>query len=164
MSYKFERLSVLVVEDTDPMRKLIRSIFETMGVGTIHTASNGQTGFECFCKENPDIVLTDWHMEPVNGLELIEKIRSNPASPNRMVPIVMMTGYSSMPRVSTARDQGVTEFLVKPFSAGDLIRRITHVISKPRDFVELEGYFGPDRRRRAVENFTGPLKRATDII
>ncbi|HBR69450.1 MAG TPA: response regulator [Rhodospirillaceae bacterium] len=164
MSYNFGRLSVLVVEDTVPMRKLICSVLETMGVGSVHTAENGQQGYERFCKERPDIVITDWHMEPVNGLELVEKIRGNSDSPNRTVPIVMMTGYSSMPRVSSARDRGATEFLVKPFSASDLTKRIAHVINKPRDFVELEGYFGPDRRRRAIENYSGPLRRATDLI
>ncbi len=162
MSFKFERLTVLVVEDTVPMRKLICSVLETLGVGTIHTAEEGQEGYIKFCKENPDIVVTDWHMIPVSGLDLVKKIRTDKKSPNKTVPIVMMTGYSAMPRVSKARDEGTTEFLVKPFSANDLAKRIAYVINKPRDFIQADDFFGPDRRRRVMDNYKGPLKRGTD--
>ncbi|GJL85638.1 MAG: response regulator [Micavibrio sp.] len=162
MSFKFERLTVLVVEDTVPMRKLICSVLETLGVRTIHTAEEGRQGYDKFCKENPDIVITDWHMLPVSGLDLVKKIRTDKESPNKTVPIVMMTGYSAMPRVSKARDEGATEFLVKPFSANDLAKRIAHVISKPRDFIQADDFFGPDRRRRAMDNYKGPFRRNLD--
>ncbi len=159
MTYKFERLSILVVEDTGPLRKLIISVLTTLGVGMIHSANDGDEGFEVFCQHNPDIIITDWLMPPASGLDLVNKIRRDPKSPNRMAPIIIMTGYSAMPRVTEARDQGVTEFLVKPFSAGDLARRIAHVINKPRDFVAAEGFFGPDRRRKPDDGYRGPEKR-----
>lgn len=162
MGFKFEKLSVLVVEDTVPMRKLIISVLEALGVGTILTAPDGQQGFSLFRRENPDIVITDWHMLPVGGIELVRLIRQHPSSPNNMVPIIMMTGYSAMPRVSRARDSGTTEFLVKPFSANDLARRIAYVINKPRDFIETEDFFGPDRRRRTADHYQGPFKRYED--
>lgn len=162
MSFKFENLSVLIVEDTVPMRKLVTSVLDTLGVGTIYTANNGENGYELFCKENPDIIITDWHMIPMSGIELVNKIRNSPDSVNKTVPIIMMTGYSAMPRVSEARDSGATEFLVKPFSANDLARRIAYVINKPRDFIETEDFFGPDRRRRKMDDFKGLHKRSED--
>jgi CheY-like chemotaxis protein len=162
MSFKFEKLNVLIVEDTVPMRKLVTSVLDTLGIGTIYTANNGETGYELYCRENPDIIITDWHMIPTSGIELVNKIRKSPDSPNKMIPIIMMTGYSAMPRVSEARDSGATEFLVKPFSANDLARRIAYVINKPRDYIETEDFFGPDRRRRIIENFPGSPKRAED--
>lgn len=162
MSFKFEKLSVLIVEDTVPMRKLVTSVLDTLGVGTVFTANNGETGYELYCRENPDIIITDWHMIPTSGIELVNKIRKSPDSPNKMIPIIMMTGYSAMPRVSEARDSGATEFLVKPFSANDLARRIAYVINKPRDYIETDDFFGPDRRRRIVEDYKGPSKRAED--
>ena len=91
MAFKFEKLSVLVVEDTIPMRKLVISVLDTLGIGRIFTANDGEAGFDIFRRENPDIVLTDWHMIPVNGLELVKLIRNSPQSPNRMVSIIMMT-------------------------------------------------------------------------
>jgi len=144
MGFKFEKLSVLVVEDTIPMQKLVGSVLSTLGVGNVYKADEGKQGFEVFCAENPDIVLADWHMVPTSGIKLVEKIRKDPRSPNRTVPIIMMTGYSALPRVAEARDMGTTEFLVKPFSANDLARRIAYVINKPRDFIETGNYFGPD--------------------
>ncbi len=162
MSYRFEKLNVLVVEDTAPMLKLVVSVLDTLGVGRIHTAVDGEEAYETFRKENPDIVVADWHMVPVSGIELVDTIRTSHDSPNKTVPIIMMTGYSALPRVSEARDRGVTEFLVKPFSANDLARRIAYVINQPRDFIDSPEYFGPDRRRRKLENFKGPHRRKAD--
>ena len=163
MAFRFEKLSVLVAEDTIPMMKLVVSVLETLGVGTLYTASDGEKAFELFCRVNPDIIISDWHMIPVSGIELVNRVRSSPESPNKMVPIIMMTGYSAMPRVSEARDMGATEFLVKPFSANDLARRIAYVINKPRDFIDTENFFGPDRRRRVIDNFNGPFRRDSDV-
>ncbi len=162
MPFDFKKLTVLVVEDTAPMRKLITSVLETLGVGRVYSADNGEKGFEVFKRENPDIVIADWHMSPISGIELTQEIRSNMMSPNRMVPIVLVTGYSALNRVSEARDVGVTEFLVKPFSANDLAKRIAYVINKPRDFIDSKTYFGPDRRRRNTPDYRGPFRRIED--
>ncbi len=162
MGFKFERLSVLVVEDTTPMRKLVCSVLETLGIGNVSTAENGEEAFSLFCKSNPDIVITDWHMEPIDGIKLIQMIRTHKTSQNKTVPIIMMSGYSAMPRVTKARDYGTTEFLVKPFSANDLARRIAHVINQPRDFIKTNKFFGPDRRRIEVGGYNGPFRRSDD--
>lgn len=162
MGFKFERLSILVVEDTEAMQKLVVSVLETLGVGEIFVADDGESGFQSFCKQSPDIILLDWHMEPMDGLKMLELVRRNAKSPNRTVPVIMMTGYNAMSRVATARDQGITELLVKPFSANDLARRIAYVINKPRDFIESQKYFGPDRRRRSSDNYKGPERRRGD--
>ena len=163
MAFQFEKLSVLIVEDTVPMLKLVSSVLDALGIGTIYTAAEGEEGFELFCRENPDIVITDWHMKPTSGIDLVKQIRLTKASPNKTTPIIMMTGFSALPRVAEARDSGVTEFLVKPFSANDLARRIAYVINKPRDFIETNDYFGPDRRRRKIEGYKGPFRRDSDI-
>ena len=162
MALDFKKLSVLVVEDTLPMRKLIASVLETMEVGLIYTADSGEDGYEKVKKFNPDIIISDWHMSPIDGIEFTREIRKTTLSPNRMTPVILITGYSALSRVAEARDAGVTEFLVKPFSANDLAKRIAYVINKPRDFIETSDYFGPDRRRRVIENYQGPFRRSTD--
>lgn len=158
MSLKLEKLHILVVEDTVPMRKLIVSVLESLGVGKIHTAEHGRDGFTKYQRLNPDIIITDWLMKPVDGIELIKMVRHNPSSPNRTVPIIIITGYSAITRVMEARDTGATEFLIKPFTAADLAKRIAYVINKPRDFVQTKEYFGPDRRRKKGE-FEGHDRR-----
>lgn len=160
MSYKLEVVKVLVVEDNQPMLELVKSILETFGVGQIYTAKDGEIGFKVFCRENPDLVITDWMMKPINGLEMTNMIRNEPMSPNPYVPIVMMTGFSEHKRVASARDLGTTEFLVKPFKAQDLYKRIVQVIERPRQFVKCENFFGPDRRRTRNTDYNGPERRS----
>lgn len=162
MPFDFSKLSVIVVEDTTPMRNLIESVLESMGVGKVYSADNGETGYEEFKKNNADIVLTDWQMMPMDGIELTKIIRTDQMSPNRMVPVILVSGYSAIERVANARDAGVTEFMVKPFSANDLAKRLAYVINKPRDFIDCSGYFGPDRRRKSDPQYKGPFRRKND--
>lgn len=162
MAYQFKNASVLVVDDMQPMLSLVTSLLKIFGFEKIYTANNVDDGFVQFCKVNPDLVLTDWMMEPQDGLVLADKIRKDPKSPNRFVPIVMMTGYSHKVRVLKARDMGVTEFLVKPFRATDLYARIEQLIERPRKFVDAEEFFGPDRRRRKGDDYAGPRRRESD--
>lgn len=162
MGFQLSKLKVLVVEDIDPMRKLFVSVLKTLGVGAVEEAANGEDAFKKFSKNNHDIILSDWMMEPGDGLELTHKVRHNPTSPNKMVPIIIITGYSAWSRVETARDSGVTEFLIKPFTANDIAKRLAYVITNPRDFIEIDDYFGPDRRRRKDPLYTGPYRRQED--
>lgn len=163
MSLNFKKLSVLVVEDIRPMRDLIVTVLESLGVGTIMTAPDGVKGFELFCARKPDIIITDWHMEPVNGIDMTRMVRTHPQSPDRMTPVILVTGYSALLRVAQARDAGVTEFVVKPFSANDIAKRIAHVINKPRDYIDSQAYFGPDRRRRKDGPMPPVGRRREDI-
>lgn len=162
MPLKLDKVSVLVVEDIAPMRNLIVGVLEALGIGNIHTAEHGGSGFSEYRRGNPDIIITDWEMEPVSGFEMIKKIRNDPTSPNKTVPIILITGYSAKTRVIEARDIGVTEFLTKPFTGQDLAKRITHIINKPRDFVETHSFFGPDRRRKKIDDYEGPKRRDAD--
>ena len=87
-------------------------------------------------------------MPKMDGLALTKLIRTSPQSPDKTIPIIMMTGYGSPHKISAARDMGVTEFLVKPFSAVDISKRIMNIIKSPRDFIITPQYAGPDRRRK----------------
>lgn len=162
MAIRLDKISVLVVEDVQPMRALIVGILEAFGVGKVYTAEDGGHGYEQFLKYKPDIVITDWLMEPIDGIKLIEKIRKDQNSPSRLVPIILISGYSAAPRVFHARDKGATEFLTKPFTGQDLAKRISHIINKPRDFVHTQDFFGPDRRRRKEIDYNGPRRREAE--
>lgn len=162
MSYDFSKTTILVVEDNLPILELAKSILQTFGVGRVLQAKNGKEGLELCCHKNPDIVLIDWMMRPMDGIALTRRIRSDNRIPNRFVPIILMTGFSEKKRVIEARDAGVTEFLVKPFNARDLYRRIAQVIERPRQFIRSEDFFGPDRRRRNFPDFIGPFQRNED--
>ncbi len=162
MPYEFENITVLVVEDNQPMLDVTKSLLLTFGVGQVIGAKNGEHGFEKYCEYNPDLIIADWMMKPVDGISFTRQVRNAPQSPNQFVPIILMTGFSEKRRVIQARDAGVTEFLVKPFSARDLYRRIAQVIERPRQFVRSGDFFGPDRRRKGKRGYEGPLRREAD--
>lgn len=159
MSLKLKNIHMLVVEDIQPMRELVISVLKALGVGTISFATDGKSGYEAYCRYRPDIVLTDWSMGEHSGLELTKRIRTDPSSPDKMVPIILMTGYGSPAYISQARNCGSTEYLVKPFSARDLSKRLNHIIKSPRDFIITDTFAGPDRRRREDPFYSGPSNR-----
>ncbi len=165
MAYEFYKIKILIVEDNKPMLDLTKSILQTFGVAEVITAKDGEEGFREYCLHNPDIVIADWMMKPMDGISLTRRMRNDPRSPNQYTPVILMTGFSEKRRVLEARDAGVTEFLVKPFNARDLYRRIAQVIERPRQFVRSEDFFGPDRRRISKSGqkpYDGPNRRGDD--
>ena len=110
-----------------------------------------------------DLVLCDLAMKPMDGLEFSRDVRTGEDSPNPFVPIIMITGHTERHHVEAARDAGVTEFLAKPITAHSLFSRIAEIVERPRAFVRSETYFGPDRRRKALDNYAGPWRRHDDF-
>jgi two-component system chemotaxis response regulator CheY len=147
-----KELTVLVADDSEPMLEVMVAILDRFGFGRILTAIDGEQAFSMFQRYKPDLIITDWHMDNVDGLELCRWIRRNKHSVNRSIPIILMTGFSDYTRITNARDKGITEIIIKPFTAEDLAKRIIHVIDVPRDFIESLGFFGPDRRRRKIDS------------
>ena len=159
---RFELLKVLLVDDNQHMRVLLTEILRAIGVKLIFEASDGAQALQILRGNPIDIVMTDLAMEPMDGIDFVRLLRNSQDSPNPMVPVIMVTGHSTMRRVGEARDVGVTEFLSKPVTARGVIERITRVVDHPRAFVRTAQYFGPDRRRRQDPNYSGPLRRSTD--
>jgi DNA-binding NtrC family response regulator len=162
MSYNFSNVKVLVIEDSQPMTDITVALLKGFGCNFVQSANNADRGYALFVEEKHDLILVDWLVKPINGLELSKKIRMDSLSPDPFVPIVLMTGFSERKRVMQARDTGVTEFLAKPFTANDLYKKIDHIIMKPRQFVKSPDFFGPDRRRKIVEDENLPQRRAVD--
>jgi CheY-like chemotaxis protein len=158
--YRFDRLKILVVDDNAHMRKLVVTILQAFGVIQIHEAGDGQRAWAVLREVNPDIILLDWVMEGMSGLDLVKMIRTNPQAPNPFVPVVMLTGHTHIDQVRQARDAGVNEFLAKPVSVKSLMARLVAVIEQPRPYVRTGVYFGPCRRRRGSNEYHGPERRA----
>jgi len=108
---------------------------------------------------NPDVILLDWMMDGMTGLDFVKMVRTSSASANPFVPIIMLTGYTQVDHVRAARDAGVNEFLAKPVSVKAVMTRLTAVIEHPRSYVRTKVYFGPCRRRRGHEEYRGPERR-----
>jgi len=159
----FDQLRALVVEDNKHMRMLLRSLLMALDIKEVHEAADGQEAFEVLRAHQPDLVLTDLTMRPVDGIAFTRLVRLSEASPNPYVPIIMVTGHTERQMVEGARDAGVTEFLAKPVTVHNLFLRIAEIVERPRPYVRCATYFGPDRRRHADENYHGPWRRQSDV-
>lgn len=159
---RYELLRILLVDDNHHMRVLLTEILRAIGVVHIHEGADGAEGLQQLRNHPIDIVMTDLSMQPLDGIDFVRLLRNSPDSPNQMVPVIMITGHSTMRRVAEARDAGVNEFLAKPVTARGIIDRITRIVEHPRPYVRTDSYFGPDRRRRADPNYQGPWRRSGD--
>jgi two-component system chemotaxis response regulator CheY len=159
MSYQFDRLKILVVDDNAHMRKLVTTILQAFGVIQIYEADSGERAWAIVLESNPDVCVVDWVMEGMSGLDFTSMIRSNPQSPNPFVPVIMLTGHTHIDQVRQARDAGVNEFIAKPVSVKTMMQRLVSVIESPRPYVRTKVYFGPCRRRRGAEEYRGPERR-----
>ncbi len=157
----FSKVSFLVVDKNPLSGQLIRDILHVLGATAIRTADSVERACRELRRAPVDVIITEYHLVPDNGLVLLDWVRNSPESADRMIPIIMLTANSEEDYVVKARDGGVTEFLAKPFHVEGLYRRLVAVIARPRAFVNAEGYFGPDRRRRQVP-FNGPDRRRTE--
>ena len=160
MAYRFDRLKVLVVDDNAHMRKLVVTILQAFGCVNILEADGGEKAWTVIKDSNPDVVVLDWVMEGMSGLDVVKLIRADPASPNPFVPLIMLTGHTNMNQVREARDAGINEFIAKPVSVKTMMQRLMAVIEHPRPFVRTKSYFGPCRRRRADASYQGPERRS----
>jgi len=161
-SYNLGKLNFLVVDDNRHMRALLRTVLRALGGRNIEEAGDGAEAFKTLATFPADIIICDWHMAPMDGMDFVRLVRTDKGSPNPFVPIIMLSAYTEAKRVVEARDVGVTEFLAKPISAHQLYSRIQSVIEHPRPFIRAESYYGPDRRRRKDPNYGGPGRRKED--
>lgn len=143
-------LVVMIVDDNDHMRRLLRSILEALSVSQVREAANGVMALNDSKLLIPDVIITDMMMEPVNGLEFTRMLRDDLTHPATRVPVLMITGYSEKQHVEAARDAGVTEFLAKPITVKGVGARLKSLLSNPRPFVRTQTFTGPDRRRREI--------------
>ncbi len=148
----------LVIDDSASERKLVRALLQTLGAEQIDEATDGESAIRLIKQVPPGLILCDWEMEPIGGLHLARFIRRSPASPDKRIPLIMMTGHADRQRVVSARDAGVNEFMVKPLSPHLLQSRIAAALDSRRPFITAHDYFGPDRRRH-VAAWPGPERR-----
>lgn len=144
-SVDVSQLNILIVEDNVHFRTLIRSILHALGMTSLSEAQDGVEALEILAEKSPDLVILDWKMEGMDGVECVTQIRAISGA-NRFVPIIMVTGYTETSLMNQAREAGVNGFLGKPISPQSLLNRIVGVLENPAPFYETNDFFGPDRR------------------
>ena len=142
-----QSLSVLVVDDNQYMRKMVRNLLVNCGVKQIYESADGIAALDNIRTVAPDVVILDWEMPLLSGAELVRIVRSPGVFPVPDVPIIMLTGHCERWRVVEAMRLGVHEYLTKPVSAKAIYDRLVAIITQPRPIVQFGDYYGPEPRK-----------------
>jgi two-component system, chemotaxis family, chemotaxis protein CheY len=142
-----QSLSVLVVDDNQYMRKMVRNLLVNCGIKDIYEAADGIAALDIIRTVVPDVVILDWEMPLLSGAELVRIVRSPGVFPMPDIPIIMLTGHCERWRVVEAVRLGVNEYLTKPVSAKAIYDRLLSIMAQPRPSVQLGDYYGPEPRK-----------------
>ena len=132
-------MAILVVDDQQPMRKTIAYILRQAGLKNISFAEDGESAWKVITASPVDLVLLDWNMPRMSGLELLGRIRRS--EEYGKLPVVMITAEANEEHVLTAINAGVTNYIVKPFAPDVLVKKM-------REAAEQVGRFKPPRAGR----------------
>jgi two-component system, chemotaxis family, chemotaxis protein CheY len=120
-------LPVLVVDDYKTMVRIISNLLQQIGFTRIGAATGGERALELLRSDNYGLVISDWNMEPMSGLDLLKAVRSD--AKLRNTPFIMVTAESKVDNVIAAKRAGVNNYIVKPFNAETLKAKIASVFS-----------------------------------
>jgi len=146
-----QSVCVLVVDDNQYMRKMIRNLLVNCGIKDIYEAADGIAALDSIRTMAPDVVILDWEMPLLSGPELVRIVRSPGVFPMPDIPIIMLTGHCERWRVVEAVRLGVNEYLTKPVSAKALYDRLVSITMQPRPVVQLGDYYGPEPRKLVTD-------------
>lgn len=152
---------VVIVDPNGSSARLLSDIMKGLGSREVYVESDEERALELLRDVEPGVIFTERSGETLNGEHLARRIRRSTMS-CRSSPIIMVTAEATAAAIKGARDAGVHEFLRKPFTTGDLFKRVENVALKPRPWVEAVGYVGPDRRRFNSGEYAGAKKRRGD--
>ena len=143
-------LNILVVDGNAYMRKVTRMMLINLGAKSVMEAADGLAALEQIRNCDPDVMLLDWDMPLLNGMEVVRIVRSPGVFPRPNLPIIMLTNQGHRSAVVQALHAGVNEFLVKPTSAKALHDRLSSIVANPRPMVQLGDVFVPQPRKMAT--------------
>lgn len=121
-------MSILIVDDYKTMLKIVGNLLRQLGFSNIDEATDGGMALELFGQKQYGLVVSDWNMEPMSGLDLLKNIRAG--ANNNKVPFIMVTAESKTENVIIAKQAGVNNYIVKPFNAETLKTKLTSVLGE----------------------------------
>lgn len=119
-------MRVLVVDDYATMRRIVRNLLVQIGHTDVVEAPDGARALEVLRGGGIDLILSDWNMEPMTGLELVKEVRADKRLKD--IPFIMVTAESKKENVIAARQAGVNQYVVKPFNAATLRAKLDSVL------------------------------------
>ncbi len=117
---------VLVVDDYNTMRRILRNLLSQIGFSNVEEAEDGGSGLRKLRERSFGLVISDWNMAPMSGLEFLKEVRSD--GQLKETPFIMITAESKTENVVAAKAAGVSNYIVKPFNADTLKKKIEAVL------------------------------------
>ncbi len=129
----FKDLNVLVVDDSRVMRRIVLQRLQCMGVEKIHEAASGRSALQFLVEEEGiDLILSDWSMPGISGLDFLKEVRSRPAT--KEIPFVLLTAEAQLYTILLAFKTNVSSYITKPFTQGYFSDIVGRVLKEDYDF------------------------------
>ncbi|MGP1256222.1 MAG: response regulator [Kiloniellales bacterium] len=119
-------MPILIVDDYKTMLRIIRNLLKQLGFDNVDEATDGSMALQKLRDKSYSLVISDWNMEPMSGLQLLKEVRADGQLSS--LPFVMITAESKTENVVAAKQAGVTNYIVKPFNAATLKTKLSAVI------------------------------------
>lgn len=152
-------LRVLIVGGRPHAVTTLRTAFGLIGMGNVDAVQEPQRALQYLRERACDAVFCDEETGEVDGLSFALAARKAPGVLNPMLPIFLVCGAPKRRQVEGARDDGLTDVLVRPISASTIVRKLRAAVQAPRPFILAGGFFGPDRRSSGRNRFFGTDRR-----
>ncbi|MBX3446055.1 MAG: response regulator [Parvibaculaceae bacterium] len=120
------KMPILIVDDYKTMLRIVRNLLQKLGFTDIDEAMDGTDALAKLRDRNYGLVISDWNMQPMTGYELLQKVRADETL--KSLPFVMVTAESKVENVVAARQAGVNNYIIKPFSAEVLKAKLKTVL------------------------------------
>ncbi|MBO6947007.1 MAG: response regulator [Rhodospirillales bacterium] len=121
-------MKVLIVDDYPTMLKVLRSLLRQLKFTDITEASNAKDALETLREGGFGLVISDWNMEPMSGYELLQEVRADEKL--RDLPFVLVTAESTTEKVIAAKQAGVSNYIIKPYTAETLKTKLVSVLGE----------------------------------
>ena len=119
-------MPILIVDDYKTMLRIIRNLLKQLGFNNVDEATDGSAALQKLRDKEYHLVISDWNMEPMSGMQLLTEVRADTKLKN--LPFIMITAESKTENVIAAKEAGVSNYIVKPFNAATLKTKLTSVI------------------------------------
>ena len=154
--------SLLAVDDMPQMRDMLRVMLRKNGYANLSMAESGKHALRYIAQKPIDLVITDWNMPNMSGIELLKHIKGDPKL--YTIPVLMISDERASDKVLYAVEEGADGFLVKPFSENDLIKNIKLALAKSTSTGELKEKISEMQRLKLSKNYREALELGFEIL
>lgn len=153
--------NILIADADVYLSSVTKAMLQGMGFRNIQMTNSGNAALSLIQTQSFDFVITEWNLKEIDGIKLIQHIRRAPNSKNPTLPVIMLTGRMEQSDVQAARDSGIHEYVIKPFSAKNIYNRLERIVDFPRYFVVGGNFVGPDRRHGQLPSIKDERRKRT---